>query len=133
MDFLKVAGLSLLPWTIAGGAGLGAIKHFAVDKPQEEKDRELASQTARYSPWTGLKPQPVERASLFKSALQGLGAGLGAAQTFGSFGGGGGEEGAAFQQQKLMQKRNPWDGLGMSGIGPVSSGSAYSTALSQYE
>lgn len=90
MSFLSTAGMSLLPWSLVGGAGLGAVKHFAVDKPREEADRRLASETARYSPWTGLKPAPVERANLFSSALQGLGAGAGAAQAFGAFGGMGG-------------------------------------------
>ena len=78
--------LAIAPLAIAAiiGAIVGAAKHYGVDKPQEEKERKLAAETARYSPWTGMKPGTVKRANLAGSVIQGgatgamMGAGLGA-------------------------------------------------------
>lgn len=58
------------------GGGLGIIQGREKQQ-QEQKDRELAAQTQKYSPWTHLQAQPVQRApSLLNSGLQG---GLGGA------------------------------------------------------
>jgi hypothetical protein len=61
------------PITIGLLAGLG--KSMLVDQPKEQRQRKLASQTQLYSPWTGLKAQPVQDADTFGSALQGVTAG----------------------------------------------------------
>lgn len=53
------------------GAGLGLGKSALSDEPQEERDRQLASETQRYSPWTGLKAGAIRRADPFGSGLQG--------------------------------------------------------------
>lgn len=74
-------GASLIPTLIGGG--LGVAKHFAVDKPQEERDRHLAAVTQRYSPWTGMQAGPIRQANLFGSVLQGAGAGAAAGKAMG--------------------------------------------------
>lgn len=51
----------LLPILGAIGGGL----KFLLDKNNEAKDRHLQAETARYSPWTGMSPQPVKRANPF--------------------------------------------------------------------
>lgn len=56
---------------LAIGAGVGLAKSALVDKPKEDKQRMLAAQTAMYSPWTGMKPNEVQAADPFGSALQG--------------------------------------------------------------
>ena len=63
-------GASLTPMLI--GAGLGAGKHFLIDKPNEEKSAKLSAEIMRYSPWTHMQAPEVQRAGgLFSSALQG--------------------------------------------------------------
>lgn len=62
------------PVTIGILAGLG--KSFLVDQPKEQRQRELAANTALYSPWTGLTPDKVEEADPFGSGLQGMTAGM---------------------------------------------------------
>ncbi len=52
------------------GAGVGVGKSELVDRPREERQRKLAAQTQRYSPWTGLQAQPIQEAKPFDSALQ---------------------------------------------------------------
>lgn len=44
----------------AGSAGLGLLKSELIDKPNEEKDREIQSITDRYSPWTGMRGKMVD-------------------------------------------------------------------------
>lgn len=60
------------PLTIGllGGAALGLGKSYLVDKPQEKKDRMVAAETARWSPWTHMQPEAVKRANPFGDALQ---------------------------------------------------------------
>lgn len=46
----------MLPLIMAGaGAGLGLLKSELIDKPNEQKDREMQSITDRYSPWTKMR------------------------------------------------------------------------------
>ncbi len=59
------AGLGLI------GAGVGALKSELFDKGKEARQRELAAQTALYSPWTGMQPQAVQEADTLGAALQG--------------------------------------------------------------
>lgn len=58
---------------ILGGTGLA--KSFLVDKPKEDRQRQEASATQRYSPWTGLKANDIQEADPFGSALQGAATG----------------------------------------------------------
>jgi hypothetical protein len=75
---------------LAIGAGAGVLKSEIVDRPKEARQRKLAAETARYSPWTGMQPQGVQEADPLGSAL--------------AFGGAGSQLGAAMQQQALNQK-----------------------------
>lgn len=66
------------PWGALAGGALGLYKGM-LDQQREGKDRQIAATTARYSPWTGMKPQEVQRASMMGDVMQGgaTGAALG--------------------------------------------------------
>lgn len=53
------------------GAALGLGKSMLIDQPREERQRQLAAETALYSPFTGLKPQLPEESDPLGAALQG--------------------------------------------------------------
>lgn len=108
-------------WGALAGAGLGAMQ-YGDKKRQQEHDKQVASETARYSPWTGMKPQAVEAApSLLGTVGQGALGGFSFGQQFG-----GGDAAAAPQAapdasavpqapqapgyglQGLNQMQNPW-------------------------
>lgn len=61
------------------GAGVGGAKGMFIDRPREQRQRKLAAETIRYSPWTGMSPKNYEEADLLGSTMQGgmAGAGLG--------------------------------------------------------
>ncbi len=52
------------------GGGLGVGKYF-MDKEKEDKQRVLAAETARWSPWTGMQAQMPQQADLAGSVMQG--------------------------------------------------------------
>lgn len=88
-----------MPFTaLAIGAGAGLLKSELVDRPKEQRQRTLAAATQRYSPWTGLKAQPIQEADPMGSAL-----------TYGSTGA---QMGVNMQnataQQNLMQAQSKW-------------------------
>lgn len=56
------------PMTIGLLAGLA--KSVLVDKPQEDRDRQLAAATQRLSPWTHLQANPIQKANPFGNMLQ---------------------------------------------------------------
>lgn len=60
----------------------GVAKSELIDKPKEERQRKLAAETQRYSPWTGLKANAIQEADPFGTALQfgATGASMSAAQ-----------------------------------------------------
>jgi hypothetical protein len=66
----QLAGLGLI------GAGAGMAKHEWDDLPKEKSQMELAAQTEKYAPWTGLHGKMPERSSGIGSALQGGTTGL---------------------------------------------------------
>lgn len=66
----QIAGAGLI------GAGAGMAKHEFDDIPKENKAIDLAAETDRYSPWTGLHGKMPERSSMFGSAMQGGTTGL---------------------------------------------------------
>ena len=41
-----------------------------IDKPKEDRQRKLAAETQRYSPWTGLEAGSIQEADPFGTALQ---------------------------------------------------------------
>ena len=55
---------------IAAGIGAGLLKSQFIDKPKEERQRRLAAETQRLSPWTGMQAGPIQEADPFGSALQ---------------------------------------------------------------
>ena len=57
-------------------AGTGLLKSELVDRPREDRQRKLASETQRYSPWTHLQANPIKEANPFDSTLQGGAQGL---------------------------------------------------------
>lgn len=52
------------------------IGKIASDSGKESRDKKLAAETQRYSPWTGLQAQPVHYADPAGSAMQGFGSGV---------------------------------------------------------
>lgn len=72
------------------GAGTGVVKSELIDRPKEKRDRKLAAETQRLSPWTGLQAQAIKEADPLASALQ--------------FGGAGAQMGMGIQNQGLNQK-----------------------------
>lgn len=83
---------------VAVGAGAGLVKSAAVDAPREARQRKLAGETQRLSPWTGLKAGPIQEADPLGSAL-----------TYGSQGGAlsGGIQNAD-AQKGLMEAQKNW-------------------------
>lgn len=63
---------------VAIGGGSMLLKSELIDAPKAERQRKLAAETQRYSPWTGLKANPVQEADPFGSTLQGAAAGASA-------------------------------------------------------
>lgn len=53
---------------IMGAAGL--LKSAAVDAPKEARQRKLAAETQRYSPWTGLTAGPIQEADHLGTGMQ---------------------------------------------------------------
>lgn len=59
------------PLLLAGiGAATGVAKN-AIQAGQEGKDRQLAADTQRYSPWTGMQAQTPKRGNLMGDVLGG--------------------------------------------------------------
>lgn len=72
---------------IAGGGLLGLLK--GKNKAgQEARDRALAAETARWSPWTGQKPQIPDHTDVLGNALGGALQGGMLSQALGDLGGG---------------------------------------------
>lgn len=59
--------MALPLWLLLGAGGL--LKSAAIDAPRAKRQRILASQTDRYSPWTGMRGGAVEEADPIGSAL----------------------------------------------------------------
>lgn len=55
---------------MGGGSLLGLAKSELVDRPKENRQRHLAAETQRYSPWTGLQAGAIKEADPLGSALQ---------------------------------------------------------------
>jgi hypothetical protein len=77
------------PITLAAILGAtGLAKSELIDRPKEERQRKVAAETLRWSPWTGITPAGIKEADPFGSALQGAAVGAMVGQA-------GGEAGAA--------------------------------------
>jgi len=110
--WLAVSGL--------GGALLGKMKHDQA-VANEKADRARAAATERYSPWTGMRAAPIQRAGsefgdIFGGGVGGAMTGASLASAFGGMGGsplpagpamaGGGAMGA--QEAAQFGNQNPW-------------------------
>jgi hypothetical protein len=60
----------MLPMMLAG-MGAGLLKSQLVDRPQADRERQLAATTASLSPWTGLTPSMPSEANPLGSVMQG--------------------------------------------------------------
>lgn len=59
-----------MSWIAAAiGAGVGLTKAIAIDKPKENRQRKLAAETIRYSPWTHMQAGPIQEADPLGSTL----------------------------------------------------------------
>lgn len=65
---------------LAIGAGVGLAKNVLSDQPEYERQKSLAAATARFSPWTGLKPQMPKAPNAFGDIISGGMTGLMAGQ-----------------------------------------------------
>ena len=54
---------------IAIAAAAGLLKGMTIDAQKEKRDKELAAETQRLSPWTGLKAGPIQYADPVGSAM----------------------------------------------------------------
>lgn len=52
-------------------AATAAAKHYAVDKPEADKQATLAAKTQEFSPWTGLKAQPFQHVNIGNDLISG--------------------------------------------------------------
>lgn len=100
-----------------GGAGLGLIKSLTLDRAREDRQRKLAAETARYSPWTKMTPGAIEEADPFGSAMQGGFSGAALGQNIAQMGGGGGE--------------SPWGGMSGGEDGVLGNGNYAMPDISQ--
>ncbi len=91
-------------WGALAGAGLGAGKYYE-DKQQANRDRQTQATVARYSPWTGMKPEAVHDPSLMGSTMQGATAGLGMGMNMNAASG---QEAAQAQQGQLVDAQTDY-------------------------
>jgi hypothetical protein len=56
--------------TIGLMAGMGLAKSELIDRPREERQRQQAANTMRYSPWTGMAPNAIQEADPLGSAME---------------------------------------------------------------
>lgn len=104
---------------MAIGSALGLVKSQVVDKPKADKQRKLAAETQRYSPWTHLQANPVQEADPFGSVLQyGVTGGMLGANM---------EQAAADKALKMSAagNKNPWKWDMNFNLNPNTHGSSY--------
>lgn len=66
---------------LLAGGGLGLLKGMS-DAEQARHQRQVEAEIARYSPWTGMKPERIGQANVLGSAMQGALAGAQFAKQF---------------------------------------------------
>ena len=85
---------------LAIAAAIGLAKSEFVDKPKEQRQRKLAAETQRLSPWTGLQAGQIQEADPVGTAMQ-----------FGATGaqiGSGYKKSQTDDQALQNMKDNPW-------------------------
>lgn len=104
-------------WGALAGAGLGALQ-YGDKKRQNEHDRKVAAETARWSPWTNMKPQAVEAApSLIGTLGQGAIGGANFGQQFAKK-----DNDLAAQQAGLVPQAEAPQGAALVGEDPMALG-----------
>lgn len=73
------------------GAGAGVLKHALVDRPKYERQKKLAAESVRYSPWIKTDIPMPQETDLFGSALQGASMGGMLGQSYNDYMRGGGK------------------------------------------
>lgn len=58
-----------MSYVMVAAAAIGVAKSEFIDKPKEERQRKLAGETQRYSPWTGMQAGGIQEADALGSAL----------------------------------------------------------------
>jgi hypothetical protein len=58
-----------MSYVMVGAAAAGLLKSQLIDRQKEDRDRKLAAETQRLSPWTGLKAGPIKEADPVGSTL----------------------------------------------------------------
>lgn len=106
------------------GGGLGLAKSELIDRPKEARQRKLAAETQRYSPWTGLRANAIQEADPFASALKygTTGASMGAANQQAEFDkaltdrlNSGGSIRGSGQNFMAQKESNPWNSKYLGG------------------
>lgn len=115
---------------IMGGVGL--TKSFLVDQPKENRQRQLAAETQRYSPWTGLQAGPIQEADPFGSTLQGGAQGFAMGQNAQNY------EGSKKLQEAQANYLNKMNGASASmdaspSMAPTSGNSSLDTGMNPYK
>jgi len=104
----------------AAGAMAGKAKNDRANEI-EKSDRNLAAETARYSPWTGMAPGQIRRSgSMFGDVAQGALSGAMMGSQFGGGGMGGAAAapmagGGGMGAQEMNQQMSPWEQLNQQG------------------
>lgn len=80
MDFGAQQGAMGGPYGAAIGAGVGLGNYFAFQKPQYERQLQLAATTQRLNPWTHMKAEIPNKPNPLSSALGMASAGASAGQ-----------------------------------------------------
>lgn len=110
-------------WPMLIMAGVNAVSN----QGKEQKDRDLAAATQRYSPWTGLQAQPVKRANFAGDLAQGYGSYMGQKQNDEAF-----TSNQALKQAQigaLNRSQNPYvfsNATPMAGMNSMNAGVPYS-------
>lgn len=96
---------------LAIAAAIGLAKSEMVDKPKEDRQRKLAAETQRNSPWTGLKAGNIQEADPWGTAMQ--------------YGATGAQMGAGASAKAPATGAASTAGTQQGGVGPIS-GNNYS-------
>lgn len=100
------------------GAAGGLAKSEFIDRPREERQRKQAAEIARWSPWTGMKPNDITEADPFGNALQGGMTGAMLGQAMGGAEGAPAVSQAAVPQPGMMAPQSPGYSQFMQPFGP---------------
>jgi len=90
-------------WLPLAMAGVGAAKGV-MDQGDARAEAKTQAEIARYSPWSGMQPQQVQKGDPFGAAMQGGMAGMGLSQSMDAAG-----QANEFQKQQLQLQKQQAD------------------------